>query len=181
MISSTREGGRAWVVGNDLNTDMLAPGFAMKLGIEGIARHCLEAVDPAFATGVQRGDVLVGGRNFGTGSSREQAVGVLLHLGIAAVVAVSFAGLYYRNAFNLGLPLLVCPEAGTIRAGDRVAVDLDAARVHNLTQGVVLTCEPVPPHLLEMVREGGLLALLEKRIKSGAVRSAPTGRAPDAA
>lgn len=162
------------MVGDDLNTDLLAPGFAMKLGIDGIARQCLKSVDPAFAAGVQRGDVLVGGRNFGAGSSREQAVSVLLHLGIAAVVAVSFAGLYYRNAFNLGLPLLVCPEASTVRAGDRVVVDLDAARVHNLTQGVVLTCESVPPHLLEMVREGGLLALLEKRIKGGAVRPAHT-------
>lgn len=171
VMDPISESGRAWVVGDDLNTDVLAPGHAIKFGIDGIARHCLEAVDPAFASAVRPGDVLVGGRNFGAGSSREQAVGVLRHLGVAAVLAVSFAGLYYRNGFNLGLPLLVCPDAGSVRAGDRLAVDLDAAQVHNLTQGVVLMCEPVPPHLVEMLRDGGLLPHLEKRIKSGAVQT----------
>jgi len=97
-------GGRAWVFGDNVDTDVLAPGQYMKLGIEEIARHCLESVDPAFAGSVQAGDVVVGRRNFGTGSSREQAPQALKQLGVAALVAESFAGLFYRNAINLGLP-----------------------------------------------------------------------------
>ncbi len=172
MSAQVAQGGRAWVLGDDLNTDVLAPGHAMKFGLEAIARHCLEAVEPGFAADVRPGDVLVGGRNFGAGSSREQAAQVLKYLQVAAVVAQSFAGLYYRNGFNLGLPLLVCPDADTIRSGDRLAIDLKEARVHNLTQNRALVCEPVPPHLLEMLHDGGLLPHLEKRIRSGALRPA---------
>jgi 3-isopropylmalate/(R)-2-methylmalate dehydratase small subunit len=158
--------GRAWVFGDDLTTDVLAPGRYMKFGIEEIAKHCLESVEPRFATEVRAGDVVVGGRNFGAGSSREQAAGVLRHLGVSAVIAPSFAGLFYRNAFNLGLPLLVCSEAGTTRAGDSVRVDAEAGRIENLTQNRVLACEPVPPHLMALVRDGGLLGHLEKRLNS---------------
>lgn len=172
MSAQSVQGGRAWVLGDDLNTDVLAPGHAMKFGLDAIARHCLEAIEPTFAADVRPGDVLVGGRNFGVGSSREQAVQVLKHLQVAAVVAQSFAGLYYRNGFNLGLPLLVCPDAGTIRSGDRLAIDIKEARVRNLTQNRALACEPVPPHLVEMIRDGGLLPHLEKRIRSGALRQA---------
>jgi 3-isopropylmalate/(R)-2-methylmalate dehydratase small subunit len=156
--------GRAWLLGDDVDTDALAPGAYMKMGVEEIARHCLEAVDPSFAQGVRRGDVVVAGRNFGAGSSREQAAAALHHLGVAAVLARSFAGLFYRNALNLGLPALVCPDAGRIRAGDRILVDAQSGRVENLTTGEGLSCEPIPEHLLEMVRAGGLLPYLERRL-----------------
>ena len=157
--------GAAWVFGDNLDTDMLAPGRYMKFGIEEIATHCLEAVEPRFATGVKTGDVVVGGKNFGMGSSREQAADALRHLGVAAVIAPSFAGLFYRNAFNLGLTLLVCAEAGSIRAGDKLDVDPESGRINNLTQDTTLTCEAIPPHLMAMVRDGGLLGHLEKRLK----------------
>jgi 3-isopropylmalate/(R)-2-methylmalate dehydratase small subunit len=157
--------GKAWVFGDNLDTDMLAPGIYMKFGIEEIARHCLEAVAPRFATEVKSGDIVVGGKNFGMGSSREQAAGALRHLGVAAVIAPSYAGLFYRNAFNLGLPLLVCADAGGIRADDLLQVDPEKGRIHNETQGTVLTCEAIPPHLMAMVRDGGLLGHLEKRLK----------------
>jgi 3-isopropylmalate/(R)-2-methylmalate dehydratase small subunit len=157
--------GRAWVFGDDLTTEALAPGRYMKFGIEEIAKHCLESVEPRFAREVRPGDVLVGGRNFGAGSSREQAAGALAHLGVAAVIAPSFAGLFYRNAFNLGLPLLVCAEAESIRAGDRVEVDAEGGRVENLTQQRSIACEPIPAHLMALVRDGGLLAHLEKQLK----------------
>jgi 3-isopropylmalate/(R)-2-methylmalate dehydratase small subunit len=156
--------GRAWVYGDDLDTDVLAPGKYMKFGIEEIARHCLETVDPAFAPGVRPGDVVVGGRNFGMGSSREQAPAALKHLGVAAVIAPSFAGLFYRNAFNVGLLALTAPDAKRIRAGDRVRFDAAAGRVDNLTTGESLACEPIAPHLMALVADGGLLAHLEKRL-----------------
>ncbi len=156
--------GKAWVFGDNLDTDMLAPGIYMKFGIEEIAKHCLEAVEPRFATEVKSGDIVVGGKNFGMGSSREQAAGALRHLGVDAVIAPSFAGLFYRNAFNLGLPLLVCAEAGGIRAGDRLEVDAESGRIINLTQNNTLACETIPPHLMAMVRDGGLLGHLEKRL-----------------
>jgi 3-isopropylmalate/(R)-2-methylmalate dehydratase small subunit len=157
-------GGRAWVFGDNIDTDVLAPGQYMKLGIEEIARHCLESVDPAFAASVQAGDVVVGRRNFGTGSSREQAPQALKQLGVAALVAESFAGLFYRNALNLGLAAVVCRESRRIRAGDRVRVDPEAGRIENLSTGDTLACEPIPAHLMQMLRDGGLVPHLEKRL-----------------
>lgn len=154
---------RVWRLGADIDTDLLAPGRTMKHGIDIISRHCLEAVRPEFATQVRRGDVIVAGPNFGIGSSREQAAAVLVHLGVAAVVAPSFGGLYFRNAFNLGLLLLVCPRAEEINEGDRVVLDEDAAAVI-AASGEVLPCEPVPAFLMEMVRAGGLLNMLRRRI-----------------
>ncbi len=156
--------GKAWCFGDDVDTDVLAPGKYMKFGIDEIARHCLESVDPGFAAGVRAGDVVVAGRNFGAGSSREQAPQALRALGVAALVAESFAGLFYRNALNLGLPALACRDAKRIRAGDRLRVDAEAGRIENETTGETLVCEPIPPHLMQMVRDGGLLPHLEKRL-----------------
>ena len=156
---------KAWVFGDDIDTDVLAPGRYMKAEIPEIARHCLEAIDPSFASSVKAGDILVAGRNFGAGSSREQAPAALKHLGIAALVAESFAGLFYRNALNLGLPTLVCRGAKRIRNGDQLKIDYQKAEILNLTTRETLSFEPIPPHLMEMVRDGGLLPHLEKRLK----------------
>lgn len=158
--------GRAWVFGDDVNTDLLAPGAYMKFGIDEIARHCMESVHPAFAATVRPGDIVFGGRNFGAGSSREQAVEVLRHLGVVAVVAPSFAGLFYRNGFNLGLPLLACPGLAPVAAGRRVGCDIDTAQV--FVEGEApLQCEPIPPHLVAMIRDGGLVPHLARKIASG--------------
>jgi 3-isopropylmalate/(R)-2-methylmalate dehydratase small subunit len=166
--------GKAWVFGDDIDTDALAPGKYMKFGIDEIAKHCLESVDPGFAARVAPGDVVVGGRNFGLGSSREQAAGALRHLGVAAVVATSFAGLFYRNALNLGLAVLTCPDASRIRTRDALRVDAESGRIENQTTGETLACEPIPPHLMAMVRDGGLLPHLEKRLaRTGNGRNAP--------
>jgi 3-isopropylmalate/(R)-2-methylmalate dehydratase small subunit len=156
--------GRAWIFGDNVDTDVLAPGPYMKFELEEIARHCLEAVDPAFASSVRPGDIVVAGRNFGTGSSREQAAAALRHLGVAALVAESFAGLFYRNALNMGLPALVCAEARRIRAGDELSVYPEAGRIENRLTGETLACEPIPGHLLDMVRAGGLLPYLERKL-----------------
>jgi 3-isopropylmalate/(R)-2-methylmalate dehydratase small subunit len=156
---------RAWVFGDDVDTDVIAPGKYMKYGIEEIARHCLEAVDPQFAATVRPGDVVVAGRNFGAGSSREQAPAALKHLGVDALIAESFAGLFYRNALNLGLPAVACAQAKRIRAGDAVKVDAQRGVIENLATGESLACETIPPHLMQMVRDGGLLSHLEKRLR----------------
>jgi 3-isopropylmalate/(R)-2-methylmalate dehydratase small subunit len=152
------------VFGDNIDTDVIAPGRYMKLGVEEIAPHCFEALVPAFSANVRRGDIVVGGRNFGTGSSREQAPAALKHLGVAALVAESFAGLFYRNALNLGLPALVCPDAKRIRDGDRVRVEPEAGKLYIENRSQSLDCEPIPAHLMQMVRDGGLLAHLEKRL-----------------
>ena len=156
---------RAWVFGDDVDTDAIAPGRYMKLGIEEIARHSLEALAPGFASSVAKGDFVVAGRNFGAGSSREQAPEALRHLGVAALVAESFAGLFYRNAINLGLPAVVCAGARRIRPGDRLAIDFERGEISNLTTGESLACEPVPGFLMQIVRDGGLLPHLEKRLR----------------
>jgi 3-isopropylmalate/(R)-2-methylmalate dehydratase small subunit len=160
--------GRAWVLGDDIDTDVLAPGLYMKSPLAELASHCLETVEPLFAATVKPGDVIVAGRNFGMGSSREQAAEALKHLGIAAVVARSFAGIFYRNAINLGLPAVTCDRAGEISDGDRVTVDPEAGRIDDHTSATVIPCEVIPDHLMAMIRDGGLVPHLEKRLQQGA-------------
>jgi len=156
---------RVWRVGADIDTDALAPGAYMKFGIDEIARHCLQRVRPEFAAQVQPGDVLVAGPNFGIGSSREQAAAALVRLGVAAVIAPSFNGLYFRNAFNVGLLLLTCPQAESLADGERITFDATAGRVVREHGGAhsELHCETVPAFLMDMVRAGGLLNLLKQR------------------
>ena len=155
---------KVWKLGDDIDTDVLAPGTYMKLGIDGIAPHCLESVRPDFASGVRPGDVLVAGANFGIGSSREQAAAALVYLGVRAVIAPSYSGLYFRNAFNLGLLLLTCARAGELADGEAVTLDLKALTVTSAA-GVVLPCEPIPQFLLDMVAAGGLLNQLRQRMR----------------
>jgi 3-isopropylmalate/(R)-2-methylmalate dehydratase small subunit len=153
---------RVWKLGADIDTDVLAPGHAMKHGLDRIAQHCLESVRPEFATQVQPGDVIVAGPNFGIGSSREQAAAVLVKLGVAAVIAPSFSGLYFRNAFNVGLLLLTCAEADVLQEGEPIVLD-DSARHVQTAGGRHLACEPIPDFLLDMVRSGGLMNQLRAR------------------
>jgi 3-isopropylmalate/(R)-2-methylmalate dehydratase small subunit len=153
---------KVWKLGADIDTDQLAPGAYMKLGIEGIAPHCLEAVRPEFAASVRPGDVIAAGPNFGIGSSREQAAGALVQLGVRAVIAPSFSGLYFRNAFNLGLLLLTCKEAEQLREGEQVTLDLQQMQVVT-EDGRRLACDPIPDFLVAMVQAGGLLNQLRRR------------------
>jgi 3-isopropylmalate/(R)-2-methylmalate dehydratase small subunit len=154
---------RVWKLGADIDTDQLAPGAYMKLGIDGIAPHCLEGVRPEFAGQVRRGDVIAAGPNFGIGSSREQAAGALVHLGLRAVIAPSFGGLYFRNAFNLGLLLLTCREAESLQEGEQIELSLATLQIR-ASSGRTLQCEPIPDFLLDMVAAGGLLNQLRKRL-----------------
>ena len=159
---------RVWRFGSDIDTDVVAPGIYMKRPLEELATHCLEAVRPEFAAQVRPGDVLVAGPNFGIGSSREQAAGVLRHLGLAAVIAPSYSGLFFRNAYNLGLLLLTCPEAEQLQEGQRIGLQPPQGdqpyRVHT-DDGRSLACAPVPSFLLDMVRAGGLLPALTEQFR----------------
>lgn len=163
MSRSTVGGARVWRLGADIDTDALAPGHAMKHGIDTIARHCLETVRPEFAAGVKPGDVVAAGPNFGIGSSREQAASVLVALGVAAVIAPSFGGLYFRNAFNVGLLLLTCAQAEQLQEAECIGLDARAGRITR-AGGAPLACEPIPPFLLDMVEAGGLMNQLQQRM-----------------
>ncbi|MFZ2739294.1 MAG: 3-isopropylmalate dehydratase [Burkholderiaceae bacterium] len=153
---------RVWKFGSDIDTDAMAPGAYMKLGIEGISPHCLEAVRPEFAGQVQPGAVIVAGPNFGTGSSREQAAGALVHLGLKAVIAPSFNGLFFRNAFNLGLLLLTTADADQLQEAEQIDLDLQTLTLHRI-EGKPLVCQPIPRFLLDMVAAGGLINQLRQR------------------
>lgn len=155
---------RVWRLGADIDTDLLAPGYVMQHGVDTIALHCLESVRPDFVGGARPGDVIVAGPNFGIGSSREQAAAVLVKLGIAAVIAPSYSGLYFRNAFNLGLLLLTCPEAEQIQEAEEVVLRVDASPCVIGGDGRPRMCEPIPDFLVDMARSGGLLNQLKIRL-----------------
>ena len=155
---------RTWRLPAEVDTDQLAPGHAMKHGIEHLARHCLEQVRPEFARAVQPGDVIVAGPGFGIGSSREQAASVLVHLGLAAVVAPSYSGLYFRNAFNVGLLLLTCAEADRIGDGEVLHFDVRTSQL-TTAAGQTLAIEPIPGFLLDRIAAGGLLPELKRRFQ----------------
>ncbi len=166
---------KVWRVGANVDTDALAPGAYMKHGIEVIAARCLEVHRADFAGAVKPGDVLVAGPNFGIGSSREQAAGALKQLGMAAVIAPSYSGLFFRNAFNLGLLLLTCPEAESLQENEHVQLTYEGTTPQVLTaSGRLLACAPVPSFLMDMVNAGGLVNVLKQRMaaKSSAASDA---------
>ncbi len=158
--------GRAWVFGDGINTDIMAPGLYFKSPMEEMARHCMEAIAPEFASNVAAGDIVVGGRNFGIGSAREQAAMALQHLGVGAILAQSYGRIFYRNALNFGIPTLVFPESGEINAGDELRVDPVAGVVENLTTGRRYEVAGLPEHLMAMVGAGGLMPWLKHRIEN---------------
>ncbi|HVY82959.1 MAG TPA: 3-isopropylmalate dehydratase small subunit [Steroidobacteraceae bacterium] len=157
--------GRAWVFGDNIDTDLLAPGHAMRKPLAELAQHCLEAIDPHFARTVRQGDFIVAGTGFGIGSSREQAAQALAYLGIGAVLAAAPARIFYRNAINLGLPVVRFPHADSVRPGDDLVVDLVHGCVYNLTRDTEHDCEPVPEFLRDVLQAGGLIPHLRTRLQ----------------
>lgn len=155
--------GRAFKYGDNVNTDVLFPGrHLFNPAPEYVRAHALEDLDPTFVGRVRAGDVVVAGRNFGCGSSREQAVACLKVHGVTAVIAPSFARIYYRNCINNGVAPLVSPEAADgIQDGDEVEIDLDVHRIHNRTRGQSYTFEAFPEFLLRVLRAGGLIPHLK--------------------
>ncbi len=156
--------GRAWCFGDDISTDLLAPGAYAVAPLQERARHVLEAVNPRFAAAVRPGDVVVAGRNFGCGSSREHAPEGLKALGVGCVVAEGFARIFLRNAVAIGLPVLPCPGVtAAVDDGDPVQVDLATGVVRNLRTGAVVHGVPLPPQMLAILEAGGIVALLRQR------------------
>lgn len=155
--------GRAFIFGDRIDTDLLAPGPYMREPIDVLASHCLEAIDPSFAREARRGDIVVGGESFGIGSSREQAVQALAHLGISAIVAKSFARIFYRNALNLGIPAVTCADLVAAR-GDEIEVRPAEGLIINHSRGSRHACQPLPPQLMAIVDAGGLMPWLEQRL-----------------
>lgn len=155
--------GRAFTFGDNVDTDILAPGIYMKDPIEVIASHCLESLDPGFSTKFKSGDIVVAGNGLGIGSSREQAAEALKYLGAGALIAKSYGGIFYRNALNFGLPALVCANTGEIESGDQLQVDPGGGVIMNLTQNTSYKVDPLPEFLLTMIADGGLVNHLEKR------------------
>jgi len=157
--------GKAWKFGDDINTDIIISGkYKFKtLDMKELAKHAMEALDPNFSKKVKPGDLMVAGKNFGCGSSREHAPRVLKELGIGAVIAKSFARIFYRNAVNVGLPVVEAPEAAErIAEGSMVEVDLEKGVIRDLTEGKTYSFKPIPSALMEILREGGLVEYLRK-------------------
>jgi len=159
---------KIWKYGDNVNTDLIFPGkytYTLRKP-EDIAAHAMEDIDPAFAKNVQSGDVIVAGRNFGCGSSREQAASCLKYSGVAAIVAESLARIFYRNVINQGLPAIVCPEAvAAAQAGDWIEIDLDRGEIH-LPAGA-FTFAPFPPNVQALLRAGGLIPYLKATADHG--------------
>ncbi|MEM1606950.1 MAG: 3-isopropylmalate dehydratase small subunit [Candidatus Bathyarchaeia archaeon] len=157
-------GGRAWKFGDNINTDLIIAGkYKLSItNIDELSKHAMEALIPGFAEKVKRGDIIVAGKNFGCGSSREQAPLVLKHIGIGAIIAESFARIFYRNAINIGLPALECKEAYKIADGDILCVNLAEGYVKNLTRNETYWVKPIPPALLEILINGGLVNYVKK-------------------
>lgn len=155
--------GKAWVFGDEINTDVMAPGIYFKEPMEVMVQHCLEALDPLFAARVRPGDIVVGGKNFGVGSAREQAAMAFAHLGVGAILAVSFSRIFYRNAINFGLPLLVFPQAHDVAAGALLEINPVTGMIRNATTGQTYIVEGIPAHLMAMINAGGLMPWLHKK------------------
>jgi 3-isopropylmalate/(R)-2-methylmalate dehydratase small subunit len=162
--------GSAFKYGDNVDTDVIIPArYLITTDEAELARHVLEDLDPTFVERVRPGDVVFAGQNFGSGSSREHAPIALRAAGVSAVVADSFARIFFRNAINTGLPIGVCPEAvaGT-DAGDEVAFDVDSGVVRNLTKGAEWRAEPLPDFVMDIVRAGGLVNWVRARMEASA-------------
>jgi 3-isopropylmalate/(R)-2-methylmalate dehydratase small subunit len=155
--------GRAFKFGDSISTDHIVPGRLLHLrsNLPELAKHVLEDADPTFAQRVKKGDFVVAGKNFGLGSSREHAPLVIKMAGVSAVLAKSVARIFYRNAINIGLPVLIC-DTDNIKDGDELEVDLKAGTVCDLTNGAELHFSPMPEIMLRILNEGGLIPYIKK-------------------
>ncbi len=157
--------GRAFKFGNNISTDHIIPGrFAhLRSNLSELVKHVMEDADPTFASKVRPGDFIVGGSNFGLGSSREHAPLVIKMAGVSAVLAKSVARIFFRNAINLGLPVLICDTDDiNISDGDELQVDLESGIIRNVTRGGQLTFSKIPEVMLRILEEGGLLPYIQK-------------------
>lgn len=155
--------GKAFKFGDNISTDHITPGryFHLRSNLDELAKHVLEDADPSFSSKVKAGDIIVAGRNFGLGSSREHAPRVIKIAGVSCIIAKSFARIFYRNAFNIGLPLLVC-NTDEIDEGDMLKVDLENGKIEDETNGKILTFSPLSPFMRKLIEDGGIEEHIKK-------------------
>lgn len=164
----TRFKGKAWVYGDNVDTDVIIPArYLTTADPEVMAAHCMEDIDSFFASGVKKGDVIAAGSNFGCGSSREHAPLAIKSAGVSCVIAPSFARIFYRNAINIGLPILECADAVKISADDVIEVDMNTGGITNVSRGEMYTARPFPEFLKKLIAVGGLVPYVRARLEAG--------------
>jgi len=158
--------GKVWKFGDNIDTDAIIPArYLNTIDPEELAAHCMEDADPDFVNKAKKGDIIVAGKNFGCGSSREHAPLAIKSAGISAVIATSFARIFYRNALNIGLPIFESEEAALkIKEGDEIEIDGQKGEIRNLSRGEVYSFIPFPPFMQELISEGGLMNYVKKRV-----------------
>ncbi len=159
--------GKVWKFGNDIDTDAIIPARYLNTSDPGeLAKHCMEDADPEFPHKVSPGDIIIAGKNFGCGSSREHAPIAIKAAKVSCVIAPSFARIFYRNAINIGLPIFECAEAARdISGGDKVQVDAVSGEIKNLSTGKTYQAVPFPGFMQELIDEGGLMKYVQKKVK----------------
>ena len=162
--------GKVYKYGDNVDTDVIIPARYLNApSPDELAKHCMEDIDASFAGKVKPGDIIVGGANFGCGSSREHAPIAIRACGVRCVITASFARIFYRNSINIGFPILECPEAAeAIRNGDQVSVDFDSGLIRDETTGAEFRATALPPFIGRIVEDGGLLPYLKARLEKEA-------------
>jgi 3-isopropylmalate/(R)-2-methylmalate dehydratase small subunit len=157
--------GNTWKFGDDIDTDLIIPArYLNTTDAEELARHCMEGADANFAEKIDKGDIIVGGKNFGCGSSREHAPIAIKAAGVSCVIAKSFARIFYRNAFNMGLPILECSDIDELATGEKLTINFDTGEITRIATGKIYTASPIPPFMQELVESGGLMNYIKKKI-----------------
>jgi 3-isopropylmalate/(R)-2-methylmalate dehydratase small subunit len=158
--------GKVWKFGDDIDTDLIIPARYLNTSDpKELAQHCMEDADPEFAGKVAASDIIVAGKYFGCGSSREHAPIAIKAAGISCVIAKSYARIFYRNAFNMGLPILECEETDDFNTGDELSIDFDKGEIHHLATGKTYLSRPIPPFMQELIQSGGLMQHIADKIK----------------
>ena len=156
--------GKVWVFGDNIDTDAMIPGLYLDAPMEEVIQHVFESVNPRFAADVQEGDIIVAGKNFGCGSSRENAPSALKEMGVGCIVAESFARIFFRNAIAIGLPVISCKNAlSSFSNDDRAEIDIKKALIRNTTKDIFLKASPMSEEMLAIIEEGGILNLITKK------------------
>lgn len=160
--------GRTWKFGHDVDTDLIIPARYLNTSDpKELAKHCMEDADPTFAGKVKPGEIMIAGKNFGCGSSREHAPIAIKEVGVPIVIAESFARIFYRNAINIGLPIMESPDAAKeIEEGDEVEVDLDSGLITNKTKNKTYQAAAFPPFIQEIINVGGLVNYVKKKVNA---------------
>ncbi|MGG1398078.1 3-isopropylmalate dehydratase small subunit [Bacillus salipaludis] len=162
--------GKTWVFPDNVDTDMINPGRYLKLSADQAAKHIFEGIDPDFPSKFEAGDIIVAGKNFGCGSSRESAPAAIKLSGISAIISVFFARIFFRNAINLGLPVIECKEATRIEEGNEIEIDFENGVIYNLTKNESYSTTIYPPYIQEIINHGGLVNMLEQKLSNKEIK-----------